>query len=126
MKKRKTSIIKIKSSNHWKGVDRQAHTEKRIGTSGHVYVFSLGFDNLYKIGKTTNLKSRQKELQAGNPKLRYVWSSYTRNCKELESILHKRMEDYWVEREIFEFTSYSIILEINRITNNYNQQLPLD
>ena len=101
--------------------------EKKVGRAGHVYVFSLGFDNLYKIGKTTNLKSRQKDLQTGNPKLHFVWSSYTRNCVELEKILHKQMDEFWVDRELFQFPSpYSAILKINRITNNYNQEIPLN
>lgn len=126
MNKRKNSILHIKTSSHWKGNNRRPYIEKKIGKAGHVYVFSLGFDNLYKIGKTTNLQSRQKELQASNPKLRFVWSSYTKNCTELEKILHKRMEQYWINRELFQFTSYNIILEINRLTSNYNQGLPLD
>lgn len=125
---RKHSIIYIKTASPFQGVNKQAGYEKRIGKAGHVYVFSLGFDDLYKIGKTTNLKSRQKSLQASNPKLRFVWSSYTRNCSELERILHKKMEDYWVDREIFQFPSpsYSLILEINKIANNFNSGLPLD
>lgn len=123
---RRKSILQIKTSNHWKGVSRKPYTEKKIGKSGHVYVFSLGFDDLYKIGKTTNLQNRQKSLQAGNPKLRFVWSSYTKDCSELEKILHKKMKDFWIERELFKFTSYSIILEINKITENYNNGLPLD
>ena len=125
---RKHSIIHIKTASPFQGINRKAYYEKKIGKAGHVYVFSLGFDDLYKIGKTTNLKYRQKSLQASNPKLRFVWSSYTKNCSELERILHKKMEDYWVDREIFQFPShsYSLILEINKIANNFNSGLPLD
>jgi len=122
---RKRSILKIKNKSSWNrsNYHRRLDVEHKIGKSGHVYVFSLGYDDLYKIGKTTNLKSRQASLKASNPRLRYVWSAYSKNHNALEKLIHIKMDNYWVEREIFRFKSYSCILEINKIADEYNLSL---
>lgn len=91
--------------------------ETNIGKTGHVYIFSIGHDNLYKIGRTKNIPDRLKSLRSANPKLSCVWSVYTVDSYNLESKLHKLMKRFLVEREIFQFDFHEQIGEINKRTN---------
>lgn len=95
-----------------------ACTEKQEGKQGHVYIFSIGHDNLYKIGCTENVENRLKHLRAGNPFLRCVWSAWTKDKNALESEIHYKMRKFHVDREIFKLEQRQIS-EINNIANQF-------
>ena len=70
MKKKYPRPMKfVQSKSRWwknkKALDDACTAPK----SGYVYVFSLGFGNLYKVGMTTDVQRRLKDLQASNPQL---------------------------------------------------------
>jgi len=70
-------------------------------TSGYIYVFSLGRDNLYKVGKSVNWKNRLKMLQASNPKLECVLNVYVKDRHAAEVSVHQALGLHRVQREIF-------------------------
>lgn len=89
---------------------------------GFVYVFYLGKDNYYKIGKTNNLDVRLKTLKASNPDLHCIYSVYTKNPLQLEKLLHKTLDNFRVEREIFVFENITASLDrIKRICDKFTE-----
>lgn len=76
---------------------------------GFVYLVYLGFDDLYKIGKTRDLVRRIIELKASNPKLRKVYSRWVPNCRRTESNIHNEYKKKNVDREIFKLFNSDII-----------------
>lgn len=70
-------------------------------SSGYIYVFSIGHDNLYKVGKSVNWERRLKSLKAANPQLKSVLNVRVKNRHDAESMVHKAIELHKVEREIF-------------------------
>lgn len=87
---------------HKKKTKREEGLEDEIdGKDGYVYIFSLGHDQMYKIGHTKNILNRLKLLQASNPKLKCVWSAMVNDRYALEAKLHKIFHNKRVEREIF-------------------------
>src|SRR5688572_14610097 len=94
--------VKNPSIRSWarnKEQDIMAGVEKKIGDAGHVYVFSLGYDNLYKIGCTTHIERRLKALKASNPNMKCVWSAWVRDMKDVEKKIHKIYASYRLDRE---------------------------
>lgn len=100
--------------------DVLAGVEKKIGNSGHVYIVSLGKDNLYKIGCTTHVARRVKQLGASNPNIKCVWSAWVRDVRRVEAKIHKIYENYRLDREIFEL-SREQILNINNFVNSLKE-----
>lgn len=97
-----------------------ACTEKKNGHEGHVYVFRIS-EGLYKIGRTYNIEKRLKDLRAGNPNIKCIWSAWSRDCFELEKRIHVSMQNYHEDREIFRIPS-GMIQNINQIAINFNSQ----
>jgi hypothetical protein len=102
---------------------RTAMKEKKVGKAGHVYVCSLGHDNLYKIGMTTNLTSRLRALSASNPQLRCVFSAMTSDARKAEKALHRIYKDCRVEREIFKIRNVDTKWLSRLIVKYYQQEL---
>lgn len=100
--------------------DILAGVEKKIGKAGHVYIFSLGYGNLYKIGCTTNIMQRLKSLQASNPNMKCVWSAWVKEMHDVEKKIHNNYKDHRVDREIFELKPVHITL-INNFVNNIKE-----
>ncbi len=100
--------------------DILAGVEKKIGDAGHVYIISLGFDGLYKIGCTVHIERRLKELKAANPKARCVWSAWIKDMREVERKLHNTFKDQRIDREIFSL-SQDDIFRANNFVNNLKE-----
>lgn len=116
------NYIKNASVRAWarnKEQDILAGVEKKIGDAGHVYIFSLGQGDLYKIGCTTHIERRLKALRASNPNMKCVWSAWVRNMRDVEKKIHKMYEDYRLDREIFTLSQKQIV-HINNFVNNSN------
>lgn len=93
-----------KAAKNWrdnKDKQKKAIKQGAVGRSGYVYIISLGSDNLYKIGQTTDIMRRMKELSAANNSLKCVYSAMVRDRFIVESELHKRYKKFKVEREIY-------------------------
>lgn len=73
-----------------------------------VYVFSLGYDSLYKIGMTHNVEARLKALRAGNPNMNCVYSVMVTDARKVEGLLHKRYRKAKIEREVFKLPTLKI------------------
>lgn len=117
------SYIKNHSIREWaKNKEREvlAGTEKKIGKAGHVYIFSLGQDSLYKVGCTYSIEKRLKALRASNPNLKCVWSAWVKDMKEAERVLHKQFQENRLDREIFQLTSAQIF-HANQVVNNMRE-----
>jgi hypothetical protein len=79
------------------------------GRYGWVYIFdtmhrkeSFG---IYKIGRSVNPKMRNEELRSGNPLGKILFSGFVgKYAKIMESKLHKKHQDTWIEREMFYLT----------------------
>ena len=100
--------------------DRAAGIEKKIGPAGHVYLFSLGYDNLYKIGCTYNIQQRLNALKASNPRVKCIWSAYVNDMKSAEAKIHKHLKDMRVEREIYKLEQKHV-LHVNTFVNNLRE-----
>jgi len=71
----------------------------------YVYLVHAILTNRYKIGRTTDLRSRMNQLAAGAPyKVNLVTYFETDNSLQEESILHKKLASYRVHGEWFEFS----------------------
>jgi len=74
------------------------------GFGKFVYIFDLGFDCLYKIGRSTDWDRRLKALQGSNPRMTPIavvgtWGE----CASVEKAMHTRFKEHRKQREIFEF-----------------------
>src|ERR1700722_11109275 len=59
---------------------------------GYVYVFRHGSDDQFKIGRTTKVEKRLKQLQTGSPKSLTVFDVIeTTDAKDGEAFLHRRL-----------------------------------
>jgi T5orf172 domain len=101
--------------------DILAGVEKKIGKAGHVYILSLGLDNLYKVGCTCHIGRRVKELGASNPRVKCIWSAWVKDMKDTESKIHKLLKESQIDREIFELSEKQI-LHVNGFVNNIKEK----
>jgi len=69
--------------------------------SGYIYVFSIGHDNLYKVGKSVDWRRRLKALRAANPLLQVVLNVQVKDRNAAELAAHNVIRLHRVEREIF-------------------------
>ena len=85
----------------YKAKGKRKYWSKANRCPGYVYVFSVGFGGLYKIGWAKNYHRRLQELRAANPKLGCMCAVKVGHAKREEWNLHY---DYWekhAERELF-------------------------
>lgn len=76
---------------------------------GYVYIFEIGYDNLYKIGWAKDYTKRLQELQAGNPRLKCVCAVRAGHAKREEWYLHWNYWDKHVQRELFRLTEKDLV-----------------
>jgi hypothetical protein len=76
--------------------------------SGYIYVFSIGHDNLYKVGKSVDWRRRLKALRAANPQLKAILDVRVKDRHAAESAVHNAIRLHRVEREIFKLDDSDI------------------
>ena len=76
--------------------------------SGYIYIFSIGHDSLYKVGKSVNWRRRLKALRAANPNLKAVLDILVRDRHAAELAVHEAIKYSRVEREIFRLSESDI------------------
>jgi len=95
--------------------------ELQFKDAGYVYLLSNPAfqQDLYKIGYTTDIKRRLKDLYRTNIPARYevkkLWA--VRNCAVVENILHNKLfrRRYNLDREFFVFDDMNVMQIINEI-----------
>lgn len=76
-------------------------TERNKNKLG-LYIIHTNDSNLYKIGITKNITKRIKQFETGNPFEFTLYDFFeTENCRELESLIHKRLEKNKYRKEWF-------------------------
>ena len=71
------------------------------GRSGYIYVVQLGIENLYKIGRSTNVEQRLQALAAANPRVRAVVAKRVKDMFRCEGVLHRRYRKQRIARECY-------------------------
>lgn len=89
------------------------HTDNTKSTAGYVYVLSLGFDGLYKIGMTRNIQGRVRELGSSNPFVKEVCITRVRHPEKIESKVHKKFKKNLVKREIYRLSDQEVRAVMN-------------
>lgn len=91
--------------------DKEAQSENFKGYSSetkkkqYVYLFHATGTHRYKIGRTTDLRSRIVQLAVGAPLMVNLITYFeTENSLQEESILHKKLASHRVHGEWFEFS----------------------
>lgn len=87
-----------------KGYLAKIREETARNRHDYIYLFYLGFDELYKIGKTKEWEKRLSALRIANPRLKKMKVIRVVNMGAVEKAIHKRMREHKVEREIFRLT----------------------
>lgn len=76
-------------------------SHNKISPIGYIYVFSIGHDNLYKVGKSVDWRRRLKALRAANPQLKAVLDVRVKDRHAAEKAVHSAIALHRIEREIF-------------------------
>jgi predicted GIY-YIG superfamily endonuclease len=86
--------------------------------SRFVYIISLGYGSLFKIGKTSNFKRRLKDLTSANIKAHKVKCTLVWDADSCERRIHERYKKQNIKREIFRLNRK----DLNSISHFINQQ----
>lgn len=84
----------------WRRRSHKAH-QPQENTGGYVYVVYLGYDDVYKIGRSRSINGRLSSLSAANPRIRPVILQRVRNLVKAERHLHGRFGSKRIERECY-------------------------
>ncbi len=87
--------------------------------AGYVYIFSLGFNNLYKIGRSKNWQRRLREYKTGNPQMKSVCVCEFPDANRIEWYMRFINSRYRYKRhevnEIFKFSQAKLTEAINHL-----------
>lgn len=109
----------------WEELCAAAHLAPRAPKQypGTVYVMQQVQSRPVKIGYSTNVANRHKNLQASNPNhLNLLW--HTPGGRDLEDALHRRFHKYRVHGEWFDFGRLDPVKQIQRAVEQIQQNLP--
>lgn len=83
---------------------------RQVSRDGHIYVVSLGYDDLYKVGKSVRVETRLKDLAASNTRICPILVRRVNKIAEAEAYIHRKLKKVkkWVDREIFRLCSDDI------------------
>jgi predicted GIY-YIG superfamily endonuclease len=97
------------------GFPNQNRRESINPRSGLVYVIRSGQTNLYKIGRTTDIKRRLKQLQTMNSNNLSIWKLiYCHDAIAMETSLHQKFKPFRKQGEWFSLNE-NCLKEIERI-----------
>lgn len=99
----------------------QAQRESPKNGKGHVYICSLGYDGLYKIGKTTDVARRLSEFKTICPKVNCIWSAFVPKVDRAERILHRVFKKKHYQGEVFRLT-YQDIKKANNVIDSFKEK----
>jgi predicted GIY-YIG superfamily endonuclease len=108
------NLPKIERLNNGFPTQTQTHRTS-IPRSGIVYVIQSGETSLYKIGRTTNLERRLKQLQTMNSHNLSIWKViYCQDAIAIETSLHHKFKSFRKQGEWFQLNEICL-QEIERI-----------
>lgn len=85
----------------------ETEEETRVNVRATVYVMEAG--GMFKIGVTTNVRKRRKQIQTGNPhQVKVVWTREFDNAVIVEITLHKLLRKHRMVGEWFNCSSAEI------------------
>lgn len=97
------------------GFPMKSQRESMNPRSGLVYIIRSGETSLYKIGRTTNIKRRLKQLQGMNGNNLTIWKLiYCHDAIALETSLHQKFKSFRKQGEWFQLNE-NCLSEIERI-----------
>lgn len=86
---------------------------------GNVYIISLGFDDLFKIGKAVRFDERLQTLSASNPRLKEVMCIKVMDMTAREKGLHNMFKEKRLNRrELFKLDNKDIAEAKEYLRNN--------
>jgi len=88
----KESVVRSKYSDYDRGYSKPTHPLNDTSKRGHVYVIQDKRTGLYKIGRTTDLNRRMRELGVGKSS-RLIQSKEVDNAPLSEKEAHKKYKD---------------------------------
>lgn len=81
---------------------RKSNLKVLPSKEGSVYIFKVRNKNIFKIGRTVNVKDRLRTVQTNSPlKIDYVYHVDVSDTCEVESALHRRYQENWLIGEWF-------------------------
>lgn len=98
--------------------ERRAVIDGCEGRDGYVYIFKVS-DGIYKIGMTTNVTKRMKDLSASCPYLKCIWTARVRDRYFAEKDLHKVFKKSKINRECYALNMPSDMLKADGVINKY-------
>lgn len=82
----------------------------------YLYIIQEGSSNIYKIGRSYNVKTRRNTCQTGNSnKLKIIKKFECLNCKILEKRVHHHLYDKHVSGEWFKLSNDNLCIVIDMI-----------
>jgi hypothetical protein len=90
---------------------------------GYVYLVDIGFDDLYKIGKTTRVGARMSSLRCSNPRIKLLCAYKVKNMHYCEKALHDRFSILNYKNEIFKLAKENIKWIRNYLAQQHVQYL---
>nr|WIE95398.1 hypothetical protein [Microctonus hyperodae filamentous virus] len=101
----------ILHANFYTKLERKISTKRRERLQGFIYLFcSDDNDNVYKLGRTKNIKSRLATLNVGRVhSLLYVYNYfYVKNSLQMEKELHHHFSSQRIRGEFYKLTSQDL------------------
>lgn len=94
------------------------HTDTDSPSKGLVYFVRMGGSNMFKIGYTTNLKSRMSTMQTGCPLQLSVYRKVPHNDpRQFEQYLHECFDNNNIRGEWFNLTEQAIDTFVDHLQN---------
>ena len=104
----KDEKFRIEYEESLKPCSKQDKLEKeRIKNAGYIYILECG--NRFKIGFSKNVENRIKQLDVRPFKLRLLHKIYDEQAYDIEQALHKRLINYKVDSEWYDFKVGSLL-----------------
>lgn len=103
-------------NGYWNEMNRVTTTSKKRNTEGYIYLFECG--GKYKIGFSSNVERRIKELDYRPFEINLITkSNLLSNAYDLEQELHSKYEQYKITGEWYEFSKSEIDEVVSYLEN---------
>lgn len=96
-------------------------SNKKMRPDGFIYIAKYGYEDIYKIGVSTNVKRRIYDLDSSCPKpVILIESFWFKNVYEMEECIHDNFKEDSIRREWFKINSFvieSICSQLRELSN---------
>jgi hypothetical protein len=109
------------------GVDISRGEPRALSTKDwYIYIMHVGFDNIYKIGKSIDPCARCNDAAAFNPRLRLLSYGLSYSASFHERLLHRAFRQDSAGRELFQLSKESLFRAINLLNKLCDKELFID